>query len=208
MGILKRILTIVTFFTISNLMGQTAEQFLKEGNGKINNQEYAQAIICFSKAIALNDKFKEAYKNRGISYSLTNQYNKAVLDFDQAILLSNTDYTLYNYRGMANFELANGDKGKVQLVIPDLENSLKLNPDYIEGYLNLSKVYIVLGNYEQAIKESTIAITKDKDNGKAYYDRGMAYYHHNNLTMACLDWKRAKSKGFVYADNALASYCE
>ena len=208
MAALKKILLIVTVFVSSFSIGQTAEDYLKKGNEKIRARAYTEAVEFYSKAISLKSDFKQAYKNRGISYSLSGDHEKAIADYDKAISLSAKDYSLYSYRGMAKFEFANGNEGKLKEALPDLEKAMELKPDFIEGHLNLSKVHTSLKNHELAISEATKAISKDKEYGKAYYDRGIAYKNNDELIMACIDWKRAKGKGFAMADQALTSFCE
>ena len=109
---------------------------------------------------------------------------------------------------MSKFERADGNAEKVRLSLPDLHKAVDLNPEFIEGLLNLSNVYTSLNKHKQAIGYATKAIDQNPDYGKAYYDRGIAYHNTKNLAMACLDWKRAKGRGFAYAGDVLTSFCE
>ena len=93
----------------------------QKGNDYMRAGNTQQAIVEYGKAIDLDNKYAEAYNNRGTAFGKTKDYNKAVADFTKAIEL-NKEYALaYKNRGTALSKL-----GKKQDACSDWEKASKL----------------------------------------------------------------------------------
>ena len=57
----------------------------KIGNEKFGEKDYKGAIEEYSKAIMLDPKFKEAYRNRGMAKHELQDYQGAIADYSKAI---------------------------------------------------------------------------------------------------------------------------
>ncbi len=65
-----------------------ADNLLRSGLEKANNQNYGEAIKYFSEALRLNSNFAEAYYHRGTIYYKLGENQAAIKDFAQAISLN------------------------------------------------------------------------------------------------------------------------
>jgi tetratricopeptide (TPR) repeat protein len=64
----------------------TAKEYFEKGEVYFEQEDYAQAIICWQKVVSLNsDLKKEAYYSIGMSYTLIEDYNSAIIYFQKEI---------------------------------------------------------------------------------------------------------------------------
>ena len=83
-------------------LGQkTAQDFLKDGNVKMDEDDRVGAIADFSKAIELAPKSTVAYIFRGIANQSKGELAEAIADFSKAIELDPNEAVAYVNRGMA-----------------------------------------------------------------------------------------------------------
>ena len=73
-------------------MQNRAEVYIRSGR-------YNNAIVDYTKAIALNPKYSTAYNGRGNTYFKMGAYDKAITDLNKAIALSPRIATSYSNRG-------------------------------------------------------------------------------------------------------------
>lgn len=90
----------------------------------------------------------------------------------------------YN-RGSIYFQQGNFTKA-----IPDFNEAIQLNPNYIAAYVNLGIIYDTDGNFPQAMSNYNKVIEIDPYLQEAYYNRGVCYSHQGNLTKALLDYSQ------------------
>jgi tetratricopeptide (TPR) repeat protein len=67
---MKKLIFVFLLLVMASIssLGQTAEDYLNNGNAQFNQQNYAGAVESYTKAIALDPNFALAYYNRGTSY--------------------------------------------------------------------------------------------------------------------------------------------
>src|SRR5205823_1657048 len=58
----------------------------------------------------------------------------------------------------------------------DMNESLKLDPNYAPAYFTRGRLSYIFGNNPAAIEDFTKSIRLDAENGGAYFNRGVAYY--------------------------------
>lgn len=213
--VMKHRYIITSLFLVFGVLGfgqysQEASNLFTKGNESINAGRFNEALGFYSQAISLEPEFKEAFKNRGITYTMIRDNESALKDFDAALDLSSTDADLYNFRGFAHAEIAHetGDSSHFVQAIKDIKKSIALDSGYAESYLNLGIVYMWLGDNELALEKMNHAIARNPANGKAFYDRGIVHKKLGNLPLACLDWERAKALYFPLAADVIAKHCE
>jgi tetratricopeptide (TPR) repeat protein len=104
---MKELIAVFCLFGLASIpsLGQTADDFLSNGNAQFNQQDYAGAIEWCSRALAINPNFPLAYYNRGTAYLKLNRFAEAVADLTGAITLNPTYTAAYYYRGYAYSKL-------------------------------------------------------------------------------------------------------
>ena len=170
------------------------------GMQKFYEQEYAEAIKHFNKAIETNPDDAENYIQRAHSKSRLRDHEGAIQDFNQAIVLNPIDAETYKIRGDAKGRL--GDKsgkikdymqalkiepnantysilGHIKQSDGDLEGAIeyfteviKLKPNEPYGYNIRARAKKRMGDYAGAIEDFTQAIKSNPDAAWwPYYDR-------------------------------------
>ena len=90
-----------------------------------NKESYDESIACFTRAIALDPEYAEAYLNRGLVYALAGGYDQILTDLNKAIDigLPNPNMTAFAHflRGVLY-----ADMGEREKAVSDLEKALEL----------------------------------------------------------------------------------
>lgn len=113
----------------------------------INDQDYQNAIICYTNLITLNDQNKEFYLDRGDCYLRSGQYEKSVQDLKKAIQLDLNLFPGYLLLGEAYYK-----SGEYKLSIETFKHARKLNPTNPQVYTGLIKAYLAKGDKSEAKK--------------------------------------------------------
>jgi tetratricopeptide (TPR) repeat protein len=105
-----------------NIFGQqTAVELYDRGVNKMQKGDHAGAIADCTKAIELNPRFGEAYKNRGLAWQAKGELDAAIQDFGYAVLCNVKDADAYAKRGNAK-----KTKGDLAGAKEDLDKAEKL----------------------------------------------------------------------------------
>jgi tetratricopeptide (TPR) repeat protein len=107
---LMKLLIISIAMTVLNagpVLGQTSPQeFNRQGIALGREGKFEEAVSLFTKAIALDAKYDEAYYNRGKAKLNWKQFRAAIKDFDTAIKLRPKYADAYNNRGIAKKKIS------------------------------------------------------------------------------------------------------
>jgi hypothetical protein len=143
---MKKIITLLTaLFLVSNVYGQTENEYVYQGNAKGRLQDYRGAIADYNKAIKLNPNDAKAYNNRGVAKGRLQDYRGAIADFTKAIELNPNLVEAYNNRGIAKGELQD-----YRGAIADFTKAIKLNPNHAMAYYNRGLSKVRLGQRDSA----------------------------------------------------------
>jgi Tfp pilus assembly protein PilF len=145
-----------------------------------------KAIEDHTKAIQLDPKLAEAYKNRALTYKTMGD-KKAMADFRMAIILSPNDPSLYHERGEIYL-----DKQEYEKAIQDFNAAVHADPNLSEPqlFINRGKAYLEKQDHAKAIEDCNKAIRLDPKNVSAYSLRGRAYQETGDTEKATEDWNK------------------
>jgi tetratricopeptide (TPR) repeat protein len=217
-----------------NIDNLSAAEWFEKGYKFGLSGKYTDAEKAYSKAIALNPKYVDAYNNRGVAYKNLGNTQQAIKDYNKAIELNPQFASAYTNRGvfygrLGNYQqeikdynkaialnpqdadayynrgIAYGDLGNYQQAINDYNNAIALNPQDADAYYNRGVTYGKLGNYQQAINDYNKAVELNPQLAKAYYNRGLAYNKLGNTKRAIDDVKIAAKLGHKGAQDFLRS---
>jgi tetratricopeptide (TPR) repeat protein len=195
----------------------TARDYLKKGKGTRDPREQ---ISLYSKAIALDPNYAEAYNERGNAYYKKNEYDPALKDYSKAIAIRHDYADAYNNRARLYFHNKDYDKslrdldrlieldhnnyysyynrGRIyyakednEQAIINFDKAIELNNDYVYSYFSRGDAYFKQNNYEAAINDYTRAVKLKPKFATAYYNRGYAYYLKEDLDKALIDYSKA-----------------
>lgn len=114
---------------------------------------------------------KELYLERAkLLYQNANDLQSAFEDLDRVYKLDSMDFRSFYYRALWNFE-----QKKVQLAHDQAFRALDKNPDHIESFLLLSKIYFLVQNYEESILKADEVLKRDLYHSEAYFLKGMSF---------------------------------
>jgi tetratricopeptide (TPR) repeat protein len=181
----------------------TAQEYFDQGIQAYQNQNFEQAIVCFTKSIELNPNKAAPYNNRGRVYSVQKHNDLAITDFTKAIEIDSSDPILFHNRGS---EYAN--QFQFELAIKDLTKAIRFKIKYAGTYYNRGVAYYYLNNLELAIKDFTQAIKIAPDYIDAYMSRGRLYGNRAQYALAIHDYTKvielAPMKAEAYNERGLA----
>lgn len=204
----------------------TAQGYLKKGNETQNSRE---KILFYSKAIALDPNYAEAYNNRGNAYYDRKEYELALKDYSKAIAIRRDYAIAYDNRARLYFynkdyEKALKDLNKAIELLPNdsyayyhrgriyyekndddqaiinFDKAIRLKSDYVYSYYSRGKAYFRQENYESAITDYTKTIALDPKFSGAYCNRGYAYFYKEDYDKALIDYNKALAIKPDYAD--------
>jgi tetratricopeptide (TPR) repeat protein len=168
-----------------------ATVYIRHGTLSTQRGRYDDAISYFSKAIEIDPRLVEAYKNRGNIYSRMGKYDQAILDYNKALEIDPADAWVYHYRGNAYHK-----KGNYDQAISNYNKAFEMNPNDILAYNSRGNSYLSMGKYDQAISDFNKAMEINPRDPQAYYNRGRAYYFKKEYDKSWDDIKKVQDLGY------------
>lgn len=151
----------------------------------MNLKQYPQALEVIAKAIALKPENTALYALQGEALQNLDRYSEAVDAYNKAISTENNPLILTRrsslYRILAQQDLA----------FNDLNQAIKSDPRYTEGYINRGLAYFQIGDYQKALTHFDHVLTIDREDPRAYLGRGFAKHQLGEKTQAKADFNRA-----------------
>jgi tetratricopeptide (TPR) repeat protein len=131
-------------------------------------------INYFSKALELNPLLAEAYEKRGMLYYFQEKYVLMVEDFRRFIELVPFKANNLRMLGIGYFKI-----GLYREAVSSFTQAIKSEPEFAIAYSNRAEAYRHMGNFDQAIRDSTTAIRIGGDPltlSEAYRNRYKTYW--------------------------------
>ena len=96
MKIIIILLFVCSFINVANAQTDQAYKLYNKANTLFYAKKYAEAILEFDKAIALNPKMKYVYAQRGLAHHQLKNFEKAMVDYkkDEAVYPAHSSYNM------------------------------------------------------------------------------------------------------------------
>jgi tetratricopeptide (TPR) repeat protein len=160
----------------------------------IENRQFDQAVINYTKAININPSNSDYLVSRGIAYNYIGDYYKAITDFTRALEIKPKD--LYAY---LNSSIAKNNLGDYKGALVDVDNAILCDSFSCESYNLRGNIYRGSKEYDKSI----IALKKGYDcnpSNQVYSsDIGLIYLIEEQYKTA-LEWFN-KSLSIGLSDN-------
>ncbi len=145
-----------------------------------------KALEFLNQAIRRDDRFAEAFNNRGIAYANLGKWQQAIKDYDTAIELNPAFHEAFNNRGSAYASSGDPESAK-----RDFDEALRLDPKNELAYCNRGTAEAGLGRLDKAVEDFSRAIDLKSGNATFYFNRGNVYAEQQEYLKAVEDFERA-----------------
>ena len=95
-----------------------------------------------------------------------------------------------------------------EIVKSDLDNVIRLAPDFVYGYYNRGNVSSVLKDYRAALADYDKVIELNPDFAEAYFNRGLTHIFLGNNKKGISDLSKAGELGIVSAYNIIKRFTD
>jgi len=175
--------------------------------------EYDSAIACFSRSIALDGRFVDAYMNRGVSFAKIEKIEESLKDLSMVIGFNPNHLDAYKNRAMLRYQTKNYtgaisdlellknkgyspanvhfnlfkiyDKQQKQiLALEQLSKVVSFLPKNIFYRMERGLYYNQLLNYDNAIKDFLVIVEQEPKNWVALLNLGISYRNLGNKNKA------------------------
>ncbi len=143
----------------------------------------------YSKAIALDPNYRQAYISRARFYVENRRLDDALSDIQKAVRLDENEGDAYMTRGIIH-HLRNED---VQ-AINDFERAAQTERFALQAYSYIAKCNNALRDYSAAVEAADTGIALDSDFLNLYVNRGVALFNLEKYHQAAEDFKRVIQK--------------
>lgn len=151
----------------------------------LNLRQYPQALKIIDHTIALKPENTALYALRGDALQNLERYDEAIDAYSKAIAQDNNPLILTRRSSIYRI------LGKHNLALKDLNQAIKFDPRYTEGYINRGLTYYRLEDYQQALINLNHAARVDHLDPRVYLARGFVHQKLGEKTQAQADFIRA-----------------
>jgi len=145
-----------------------------------------RALTLLNQAIRKDDRFADAFNNRGIVQGQLGKWQEAINNYDMAIRLEPGLAEAYLNRGSAYANL-----GRTETAIVDLTRAIQLNPRQATALYDRGTALSKLGRYQEAIEDFNAAAALTPCNAAIYYNRGNVYVELGDYLKAIKNFDEA-----------------
>jgi len=218
--------------------GNYPPAYFNRGNIRTNQQkDYKGAEEDYSKALALDTSYIQAYIGRANERILSSNFPGAFNDLDKAQQLDSYNVDIYYTRAKAftsstKFQEAEAmftkaismDTNRAEMyndrafiryrlqdykgALEDCNKAIELFPQFLNAYYNKGMIFYQTGKTKDAIETFDITLSLANNFYFGYFYRGMAKKRNNDLKGACEDWQQSVKLGFKQAEDTIRAYCK
>ena len=169
---------------------------------------------------------------RGLDFYLVQDFDSSIDDFTQSILLDDTFFPAYFMRSLVRYkelEYRKAESGlrenagqqvsgaqeengvtalDYEIVKKDLDQVIRLAPDFVYAYYNRGNVYSLLKDYRSALADYDKAIELNPNFAEAYFNRGLTRIFLGENRQGIADLSKAGELGIVSAYNVIKRFTE
>jgi len=165
-----------------NAMRMMFGDFSDDEDDDIVEDNIELAIMDFSVAIEINEKFVDAYLERANVYMKQQEHDLAIKDYSSVIELEPYNCLHYNKRGWAYY--LNDDNNEA---IQDYTKAIGIDPENTVAFCNRALVYHYMENYDKSIEDFNSALSLKPDNPTILVNRGKTFMEKKNYEDAIKD---------------------
>lgn len=142
----------------------TSQVYFDRGEQNLKDNNFKVAISNYSKAIELNHKYYEAYRQRALAKDKIGDFSSAQQDYEKyMMLLEEINQKQYKAIYSTIEKLVNEGYKKLNNneyteALDDFYKIIETYPHYPDGYIARADTYFALNNYKLALKDYKMAL--------------------------------------------------
>ena len=151
------------------------------GNALDEAKQWDRAVVAYEKALSLNPDFEFAAENLQLTLLLKNQAERASLtgfDFDEIQAQLNAAKEAIKAKNWSKAILL-------------LEDTIKIDPDFIKAHNSLAEAYLSQGRLEECAAQYIECVRLDPRDEKLQYNLGFTYSKLGEMTAAIKHFQKA-----------------
>ena len=148
------------------------------------NKEYEKAIKAYSDA-SLKDPLPLFYRRITVCQYEMGDFEEALSNIEKALNMDSTSIDDMSYKANIYYEM-----GKPELAISEWDKILEKQPDYAWAYYRRGWFKDLIGRYDDAIEDLSMAIVLDPNYTYSYSSRGDIYMKQGKRELAESDFKK------------------
>jgi tetratricopeptide (TPR) repeat protein len=129
------------------LNAETVDSYIEKGNEYVKNENFNEAIECYTEALKSLPNDAQIHYNLGVAYGRNGMWDKAIQAFEKVSEL-NPNHTNNYY----NLGIAYGNIGKWNLAYKTFKKLVQLQPKDSDAHYNIALIGVVL-NDKKIIEE-------------------------------------------------------
>lgn len=187
------IASILSFFSCSSEMTyeQKVSKYLELSNKSsslIEEGKYKESIDYSKAAIDITDTLPAAIYLKGLALLKLNKLEEAEEDFSKVIEIEGYSSKAYKERAKVYFKTGDSD------FIDDIDTFLENHPENEEAHILRRDYLEKKGDYDGAINEYSLAITKHKDSIELLNKRANLYFKNGDYQKSVQDYEMILKK--------------
>jgi tetratricopeptide (TPR) repeat protein len=175
--------------------------FLKKANLLADLHDFNSAMNYYDKALAEDPQRIMAWFGR--ANTRLKLVNLLQSDYDQQYLLNPVD----DYSSVYESDEGQLEKYSYDQVLDDLDQVLRLDPEFYIAWYNRAVVKSMKGDYWGAVSDFSKALELNPEFPEASFNKGLILIYLNLKTVGCRDMSQAGEGGITTAYDVLKRYC-
>src|SRR5665213_1345545 len=158
------------------------------GNVLIELKQFAQAIVCYDRALAITPGYIEAHFNRGNALLRFGRFVDALAGFDSALRLNPNIAEIHSSRGNALRELKRLDDA-----LASFDKALARRPNDAEFHYTRGNILCEIGRLEDGLASFDKAVALLPGEAEFYQNRGNVLLDLGRIAEAFADYDKARA---------------
>ncbi len=157
------------------------ELYFDAANVNYKLKNYQEALDLVNKSLAISSKYEEAYRLLSQIQLATEDYSNALLSINKALKIKDNPENNY-FHGLISEKMKNYNQAEI-----DYEKAISKNKKYIDAYLALANLRILINKLDKAMENCDAAFKIDPNSREAYLTRSRIYIKQTEYAKAIDD---------------------
>lgn len=188
---------------VTKLLPDDKKYSFEYAKAMLDDGKFKKSLLQFEKTIKLDQYNPSLYYYLALAYYRYNDYKNATKYVEYYRIISPDDgdgiwLAGYIYK----------DNGEFEKAVEEFDYGINLRLGRVGYFIGKGEALYNLQRYNLSAFAFTQALDLSPNDGKIYYERGLAYFDGNDRVKACKDWSKASQLGYFQADDLKLINCQ